>query len=210
MSTFQYPNKALVGGINSLQCIPILGIDSFPAVNDLQIPEMEISFHPNYAWLELPILSESASYEEVESETDHGALYQKDLSALLPADLLANRQALLKLRHLDLLVKYRDHMGNHKLLNTPDEPLRLSTSFKTETYGGQLGFSLSFKGTHTQPSSFLVLPTLPQFSLNADGQLIYAGDLKESFSLNAAGQLVVSNGQNARFSLDSQGRVNFL
>lgn len=209
MSTFVSPSKALVGGIDSLQCIPVLGIDSFPVINNLQVAEMEISFLPNYAWLELPIISESAYCEELESFTDHGALYQKDLSALLPADLLANRQALLNLRHLDLLVKYRDHMGNHKLLNTPNEPMHLTSTFKTETYGGQLGFQLSFHGRHTQPSSFLVLPSTPQFRLNADGQLIYEGDLKETFALNAAGQLVVSGGQNTRFILDSKGRVVF-
>lgn len=209
MSTFQIPTNALVGGIDSIQCLPILGVKSFPSIFDLQVAEMEIAFYSNYAWIDLPIITESASYEERESETDHGALYQKDLSALLPADLLANRQALLKLRHIDLLVKYRDHMGNHKLLNTPSEPLRLTVSFKTETYGGQLGISLKFQGQHTQPSLFLSLPALPQFSLNAEGKLIYQGDLSETFSLNAAGQLIVDGGQNARFSLDSRGRVNF-
>lgn len=209
MSTFETHQQALVGGINSIQCIPILGVDSFPLISKLQVPEMEIAFLSNYAWLELPILSESARYEEAETETDHGALYQKDLTALLPADLLANRQALLKLRHLNLLVKYRDHLGNHKLLNSPEEPMRLTVSFKTETYGGQLGFTLQFKGQHTRPSSFLTLPNLPQFSLNADGKLIYQGDLSQSFSLNSAGQLVVDGNQKARFSLDSKGRVIF-
>lgn len=209
MSTFQIPTNALVGGIDSIQCIPILGLKSFPPILNLQVAEMEIAFFPNYAWIDLPIISESAIYEENESETDHGALYQKDLTALLPADLLANRLALLKLRHLDLLVKYKDHMGDHKLLNSPYEPLRLSVSFRTETYGGQLGFSLKFQGQHTQASSFLSLPTLPQFSLNADGKLQYQGDLSETFSLNAAGQIIVDGGQNARFSLDSKGRVIF-
>tara|TARA_R110002050_G_scaffold201841_1_gene336987 strand:- start:32302 stop:32934 length:633 start_codon:yes stop_codon:yes gene_type:complete len=209
MSTFQNPAEALVGGIDSIQCIPIIGIASFPETSNLQVAEMEISFQPNYAWLDLPLIEESALYEETESETEHGALYQKDLNGLLPADLLANRQALLKLRHLDLLVKYRDHLGNHKLLNDPSEPLRLSVSFKTESYGGQLGFTLNFSGQHTQPSHFLSLPSLPQFSINALGQLIYAGDLSESFAVNADGQIIASNGQNARYSLDSKGRIVF-
>jgi len=209
MSPFQNTTQALVGGIESLQCLPISGIDNFPAAINLQVQEMEISFHPNYAWLNLPIISDSATFEETETETDHGSLYQKTVNALLPADLLANRQALLQLRNLNLLVKYRDHLGNHKLLNSPSEPLRLSVSFKTETYGGQIGFSLNFSGQHTKPSYFLTLPPLPQFSLNALGQLIYAGDLSESFALNADGQLVVSNGQNARYSLDSKGRIIF-
>jgi hypothetical protein len=209
MSTFQNTIEALVGGIDSIQCIPITGIASFPETSNLQVAEMDISLQPNYAWLDLPIIEDSALYEETESETEHGAVYQKDLIGLLPADLLSNRQALLKLRHLDLLVKYRDHLGNHKLLNTTSEPLRLSVSFKTETFGGQIGFTLNFRGQHTQPSHFLSLPTLPQFSINALGQLIYAGDLSESFTLNANGQLEVTNGQNTRYSLDSKGRIVF-
>lgn len=209
MSTFQVPNNALVGGIDSIQCIPIIGVDSFPEVVNLEVAEMEISFHPNYAWIDLPIISETALYQESENETEHGATYQKDLTALLPADLLSNRQALLKLRHLDLLVKYRDHLGNHKVLNLPSEPMRLNSSFKTETYGGQLGFTLKFAGEHTQPSCFLSLPSLPQFNLNQEGKLIYEGDLKETFTLNSAGQLMVDGGQNARYSLDSKGRLIF-
>ncbi len=201
--------KALVSGIDSIQFVTVDGIDSFPDVIDSGVSEMLIALKSGYEWTDIPILEDSAIYQDNEVSSAQGIAYEKLLSAFLPHALRSTRNTLSKLRFADLIVKFRDRSGNHHILGTPDEPLSIEVGFQVQQLGSSSGYPFSFKGNHTFPGLFLTLPDLPQFIIDEDGKLVYSGDLEESFSLNSDGKLVVSGDQEDRYTLDSRGRVQF-
>jgi len=209
MYSIQEVNKALFGGILKIEIVPVEGIDSMPEIVDSTLDEFLIILKSGYSWTDIPILDNSATYEEEEIESSNGISYSKRLSSFLPHDLQVNRNTLQSLKYKDLVVKYKDRSGSSMLIGTIEEPVQLAISFRVGELGGQLGYPLQLRGQHTIPALFLTTPALPQFSINELGQLIYQGDLEESFALNSDGEITVTGAQEGRYSLDSRGRIVF-
>mgnify|MGYP000527785826 CR=1 FL=1 len=205
--SLQETQKSMVSGVNSIQFLPVAGVLNFPDIVSQGLSEMHVELNPGYAWIDIPLLDNSGVYSEEEEETLQGVLYLKKVSCFIPHDQKANRDSLNRLTYVDLIVKYKDRSGNHMILGTPNEPLRIKIGFKVEQLGGTYGYPIHFMGKHTFPAAFLTLPDLPQFSINAEGELVYQGGLEETFILDANGELVVTGTKEARYSLDSKGRV---
>lgn len=202
-------NKALVSGIDSVQFVPVAGVDSFPEVIDLGVSEMLIILKSGYSWTDIPILEDSATYQDGEQSSSQGIAYEKVLTAFLPHIQRSARNTLQSLRFVDLLVKFRDKSGNHHIVGTPEEPVSVEVGSSVQQLGNSSGYQIAFKGVHTFPGLILTLPDIPQFVINSEGQLVYSEGLEESFSVNSNGELVVTGAQEGRYSLDSRGRLQF-
>lgn len=209
MSQISEISKALVSGISSVEYLLTEGINSFPDIQSLGVSEMEIDLKSGYSWQDIPILDDSGTYDDNEVPGPNGIAYEKSLIAFLPHADQTNRNTLHGLRYADLIVRFRDRSGNRHLLGTPDEPITVVVSFRVQQVGNSMGYPITFSGTHTHPTLFLTRPELPQFYINANGQLIYLGDLPESFAINSDGEIEVTGAQEDQYSLDSRGRIAF-
>lgn len=202
-----YIDKPQVGGLSFVEIAPAEAIKEMPSLNTTQVPEMLLELKSGYSWLRVPAVLDSFEYQEPENISAQGISYAKEIKCRVANDALAMLDDLRSYLFKDLVVRYKDRLGNFRLVSNPEEPLRLKSDFATAKIGGQIGYSITFSGTHRRRAHFLTLPELPQFYINVDGELIYEGDLNESFNLNSDGELEVTGDFEHRYSIDHKARL---
>ena len=209
MSTFRTVDKALVGGIDSFEFVPVEGVNDFPADYVLNVAEEDVTLKAGYAWLAVPAVAGSITYSEPQELSAQGVRYAKQLRAFLAHDDSVNRALLQQYLFAKVIVRYKDFTGNWKLTGSPAEPLRLALNFETAEFAGQIGYRISLSGTHGIFSRYLLKRDLGTISIDADGKLVVSAALDGVISLDADGKLVASGPEANRYSLDSQGRLRF-
>jgi len=199
----------LVGGVSYLEIAPVNWVQSFPSPNGSTISEIGIALKAGKNWLEVPFIHGTARYSEQDETTEHGQVIGKEIVALIPHDDLQNREIFAALNLWDCVVRYRDHQGHKKVAATTEEPMQLRVNFTTAEFAGQIGFALRLNARGRQRSFFEAQPPLPQFYINADGQLIYEGDLAESFAIDTDGKLTATGANENRYQQNNLGQLLF-
>jgi len=207
MSTFNILDKPLIGGIDTLEFVPVEGIDSFPEDHVQLVEPSGLTLKSGYDWVDVPAVAGSMRFSEQEQLSAQGVRYAKEASAFLPHDDQENRALLHQYLFARLIIRYKDHTGNWKLSGNLREPFRLNCNFETAEYAGQLGYRLSFTGRHGHYSRYIKNIRLGTISINAAGQLVISPELQGIISLNSEGELVASGSDANRYRLNANGKL---
>jgi len=198
-------NKALVGGIQSLQFIPVEGVDSFNLQSSTLGGPSAIILKAGFDWIDVPGVQGSMLYSENQELSAQGVRYAKDVRAFLAHDDFANKELLHSYVFAKLILKYRDYTGNLRICGSPAEPFRLQFDFTTAEFAGQIGFTVRLTGRHGKQGGYLVSNDSPLIWINEDGKLEISPALVGIISLDANGKLVANGADAASYSLSTTG-----
>lgn len=207
MSSLKILDKPLVGGIESLEFVPVEGLDAFPEDNLLSVEPSGLTLKNGYEWIDVPAVAGSLLFSEQQQLSAQGVRYQKEARGFLPHDDLENRTLLQQYLFAKLVLRYKDHTGNWKLSGSPQEPFRMVCNFETAEFAGQIGYRLSFTGRHGSFSRYIINGSLGTININAAGKLVISPELQGVISLSADGKLVANGPDANRYSLNANGEL---
>lgn len=203
LQSFTVNKNLLVAGIDQFEYIPAADVQPLPNIRDLQISEFNIIVKPGKAWLKGFAVENSLEYEESPQISQQGLSYERALTGTLPHDAALMAHTFHSYSFTPLIVKYTDREGVRRLIGTPAQPVFIQGSFSNPGgHAGQKGFRFRFAGNGTLPALYLTRPSMPQFSINAEGELIYEEGLAESWNLNADGVLTVTGPKETQYSIN--------
>lgn len=143
-----------LGGLNHIRFVPARLVNSISPVYNGAI-HLAVELKANAAWYELPYSIETLGFKDEQQESEHGAYYTKQITAIVPQHNDEKNNFLSVMDNERFIVDCLDNNGKRRLVGTIAEPMQLKKMADTKNnVAGRNEYQLTFTGTGTQLSPF--------------------------------------------------------
>lgn len=131
-----------VGGLYIIQLTPVVGV--LPAFRT----DASITFREGFRWYTIYGTDQTRLYDERQSSTDNGPVWELTVSLFLPGDNADRRSQLADMVRHRFIVRCEDNNDQLRQVGSYEQPLELTYQFTTGKGVADLrGYALTFRGS---------------------------------------------------------------